>query len=74
MEMVQSKLTDSITAGDTALPFPRVWKGETQIDSPEKIRIYHHGLHAKKIKKSSILQPKTDSGIVEGLAACIEYL
>ena len=45
-----------------------------EIDSPEHVRIYHHELHAKNIKKSSILQLKTESGIVEGHAACTEFL
>ena len=45
-----------------------------EIDSPEHVRIYHHELHAKNIKKSSILQLKTESGMLEGHAACSKYL
>ena len=45
-----------------------------EIDSPEHVRVYHHELHAKNIKKSSILQLKTESGIMEGHTACTEFL
>ena len=45
-----------------------------EIDSSENVRIYHHELHAKHIKKSSILKLKTEKGLLEGHAACAEYL
>ena len=37
-------------------------------------RIYHHELHQKHIRKSSILQLQTDNGLLEGHTACSEYL
>ena len=45
-----------------------------EIDSSENVRIYHHELHAKHIKRSSILNLKTEKGALEGHAACTEYL
>ena len=44
------------------------------INENEKVRIYHHGLHAKFLKKSSILKLQTPSGIVEGHDACAKAL
>ena len=44
------------------------------INENEKVRIYHHGLHAKFLKKSSILKLQTTSGIVEGHDACAKAL
>ena len=40
----------------------------------EQTRIYHHEIHQKHIKKSSILKLETDSGVLEGHALCAEYL
>ena len=40
----------------------------------EKVRIYHHELHRKMIKRSSILKLETPSGILEGHSACAAYL
>ena len=40
----------------------------------EKVRIYHHELHRKKIRKSSILKLETASGTLVGHKACAEYL
>ena len=45
-----------------------------EMDSPENVRIYHHELHSKHIKRTSILKLKTDSGVLEGHAACSKYL
>ena len=45
-----------------------------EIDSSENVRIYHHELHAKHINKSAILKLKTEKGLLEGHAACAEYL
>ena len=36
------------------------------VDSPESVRIYHHELHARKIKKSSILKLQVGSQVIEG--------
>jgi hypothetical protein len=44
------------------------------IQQSEKIRIYHHEIHQKLIKKSSILKLDTEVGILEGHQACAEYL
>ena len=40
----------------------------------EKVRIYHHELHRKSIRKSSILKLETTSGILEGHKSCAEFL
>ena len=40
----------------------------------ENVRIYHHELHRKKIRKSSILRLETPSGILEGHKDSAEYL
>ena len=40
----------------------------------EKVRIHHHELHRKMIKRSSILKLETPSGILEGHSACAAYL
>ena len=45
-----------------------------EIDSSENVRIYHHELHAKHIKRSSILKLKTEKGMLEGHVACADYL
>ena len=45
-----------------------------EYQSEEKVRIYHHELHSKRIRKSSILKLETESGILEGHEACSEYL
>ena len=40
----------------------------------EKTTIYHHELHKKVMKKSSILKLDTGLGIIEGHAACSNFL
>ena len=45
-----------------------------ELDSSENVRIYHHELHAKHIRKSSILKLKTEKGMLEGHVACANYL
>ena len=40
----------------------------------EQTRKYHHELHQKHNRRSSILKLKTDSGIIEGHDPCAEYL
>ena len=40
----------------------------------EKVRIYHHELHRKRIKKTSILKLETVSGVLEGHQACAAFL
>ena len=37
-----------------------------EISMNEKVRIFHHDLHKKHLKRSSILKLQTDSGVVEG--------
>jgi hypothetical protein len=44
------------------------------IEISEKIRIYHHSIHQKAVKKSSILRLQTETGLLEGHTACAEYL
>ena len=45
-----------------------------EMDSAENVRIYHHELHAKHIRKTSILKLKTEFGTLEGHEACSKYL
>ena len=45
-----------------------------EFQASEQTRIYHHELHKKHVKKSSILKLLTDSGLLEGLEQCAEYL
>ena len=40
----------------------------------ESTRIYHHEIHKKHLKKSSILKLQTDTGVIEGHTACSKYL
>ena len=45
-----------------------------EISFNEKVRIYHHDLHKKHIKRSSILRLETDQGLLEGHDLCSAYL
>ena len=45
-----------------------------EIDQSEKVRIYHHEIHKKNIKRSSILKLQTENGILEGHSPCANYL
>ena len=40
----------------------------------ENTRIYHHEIHKKHLRKSSILKLETDSELLEGHTACAEFL
>ena len=40
----------------------------------EQTRIYHHEIHKKHIRKSSILKLETDSGLIEGHKSCSQFL
>ena len=44
------------------------------IQTSEKVRIYHHELHKKNYKKSTILKLQTEQGLLEGHDACAAYL
>ena len=44
------------------------------INTNEKVRIYHHALHRKHINRSSILKLETPTGIVEGHESCAQAL
>ena len=44
------------------------------VQKSEKIRIYHHDIHQKLIKKSAILKLDTDDGLLEGHDKCSKYL
>ena len=46
----------------------------SEFQESEKTRIYHHEIHKKHLKKSSILKLETESGFVEGHDACANYL
>ena len=45
-----------------------------EINSSEPVRIYHHELHSKHIKRSSILKLEADGVVYEGHTACAQYL
>ena len=40
----------------------------------EKVRIYHHELHKRRTRKTSILKLQTPTGMIEGHTACSEFL
>ena len=44
------------------------------IQQSEKVRIYHHEIHQKHIKRSAILKLKAQNKLLEGHKACAEYL
>ena len=45
------------------------------VQSSEKVRIFHHDQHQKRIRRAAILKLDTeDQGVVEGHRACSEYL
>ena len=45
-----------------------------EISMNEKVRIYHHDLHKKHLKRSSILKLQTEHGLLEGHDQCAAYL
>ena len=45
-----------------------------EFQESERSTIYHHEIHKKIIKKTSILKLQTKNGIVEGHAACASFL
>ena len=46
----------------------------SEYQQEEKTRIYHHELHRKRIKRSSILKLDTGAGMLEGHQACADFL
>ena len=44
------------------------------IQTSEKVRIFHHEIHQKNSKRSSILKLNTEEGLLEGHHACSDYL
>ena len=46
----------------------------SEFQESEKVRIYHHEIHQKYIKKSSILKLETEKGLLEGHDQCAAYL
>ena len=44
------------------------------VSQSEHVRIYHHDLHRKSMKRSSILQLQTEKGLLEGHDLCSSYL
>ena len=40
----------------------------------EKVRIYHHSLHSKNIKKGCINKLQTERGLLNGHSECSSYL
>ena len=52
-------------------------KHQSRVDDiqvSEKVRIYHHEIHKKNYKKSTILKLSTELGLLEGHTACASYL
>ena len=52
-------------------------KHQSRVDDvqhSEKVRIFHHEIHQKNIKRSAILKLRTKDGQLEGHDACSEYL
>ena len=45
-----------------------------EINSSEPVRIYHHELHSKHIKRSSIVKLEADGVVHEEHTACAQYL
>ena len=45
-----------------------------EVNINESVRLHHHSLHKKNLKKSSILRLQTENGIIEGHEKCCEYL
>ena len=45
-----------------------------EVSMNEKVRIYHHDLHRKHLKRSSILKLQTEAGLLEGHEQCSSYL
>ena len=45
-----------------------------EVSSSEKVRIDHHDLHKKHLKKSSILKLQTEFGLLEGHDQCAAFL
>jgi hypothetical protein len=46
----------------------------SEYQQEEKVRVYHHELHRKRIKSSSILKLETADGILQGHQACANFL
>ena len=44
------------------------------MSTSERVRIYHHDLHKKHLKRSSILKLDTEKGLLEGHTQCSQYL
>ena len=45
-----------------------------EVSKSEKVRIFHHELHKKHLKRSSILKLQCEEGLLEGHSECAEYL
>ena len=45
-----------------------------EVNLGETVRLYHHELHKKHLKRSYILKLQTENGLLEGHAACASYL
>ena len=44
------------------------------VEESESVRIYHHSIHQKNLKKSAILKLETSTGLLEGHSKCAEFL
>ena len=45
-----------------------------EIELSETVRLYHHDIHKKNVKRSSILQRDTYQGMLQGHESCSKYL
>ena len=59
---------------DTELQKVKYQSRVDDIQESEKVRIFHHELHQKHVKKSSILKLETEEGLIQGHQACSEHL
>ena len=46
----------------------------SEFQQNEKVRIYHHELHHKRIRKAAILKLETPNGLLVGHRACADFL
>ena len=52
----------------------KIQSRKAEYQDSEKVTIYHHEIHKKLIRKSSILKLQTSEGIIEGHDRCAAYL
>ena len=71
LKIVQSEIQDWYVAECDKI---RIQAKAKEISDHESIRIYHHELHARHLKRTSILKLSTENGFLEGHSACANFL